>query len=150
MAHPVNSSPISQTNKTIALRFAQEGWGTEPNWQQVWDEVMAPDVVHHFSSLPDKVEGLEANKQFNQELFVGFPQLRSTIENIVAEDNVVIYRSTIEVKQSDPFLEIPATNKTAKMNDFTMLKFKDGKISEWWYETNLLSVMQQLGVMPDA
>lgn len=154
MAQPMNSSPInqelSQANKAIAFRFATEGWGTQATWQHVWDEVMAPGVVHHFGSLPDEIVGLEANKQFNQELFVGFPKLKSTIENIVAEDDIVIYRSTIEGKQSGPFLGMPATNKTAKMNDFTMLKIKDGKIREWWYETNLLSAMQQLGVMPDA
>ena len=68
----------------------------------------------------------------------------------MAEDDVVIYRSTLEGKQSGPFLGMPATNKTVKVNDFTMLKIKDGKISEWWYETNLLSVMQQLGLIPDA
>ena len=134
----------------MALRFAKEGWGTQSNWQQVWDELMAPDVVYHFNSFPDEVVGLEANKQFNQDLFIGFPKLKSTIENVVAEDDVVIYRSTLEGKQSGPFLGMPATNKTVRVNDFTMLKIKDGKISEWWYETNLLSVMQQLGLIPDA
>ena len=154
MAQPLNTAPIdqelSQANKAIALRLAQEGWGTQPNWQQVWDEVMAPDVIYHFNSLPDKVVGLEANKEFNKDLFIGFPKLKSTIENIVAENDVVVYRSTLEGKQTGPFLGMPATNKTAKINDFTMLKIKDGKVSEWWYETNLLAAMQQLGMMPDA
>ncbi len=154
MAYPMNSSPanqdLNQVNKEIALRFAKEGWGTQANWQRVWDEVMAPDVVHHFNSLPEEVIGLDANKAFNQELFVGFPKLKQTIENMVLEDDVVIYRSTLEGQQSGPFLGTPATNKAAKLNDFTMLKIKDGKISEWWYETNLLSLMQQLGLMSDA
>ncbi len=154
MAQPVNSSPInqsvSQVNKDIALRLAKEGWGTQPNWQHVWDELMAPDIVYHFNSSPDKIVGLAANKQFNKDLFIGFPKIKQTIENILAEDDVVIYRSTLEGKQSGPFLGMPATHKTVKTNDFTMLKIKDGKITEWWYETNLLSVMQQLGLMPAA
>ena len=154
MAQSMNLSPthqdLSQANKAIALRFAKDGWGAQADWQQVWDEVMAPDVVYHFNSLPEVVVGLEANKQFNQELFIGFPKLKNTIENVVADDDVVIYRSTLEGKQSGPFLGMPATNKRAKMNDFTMLKIKDGKISEWWYETNLLSLMQQLELMSDA
>lgn len=154
MAQPVNSSTInqsvSQVNKDIALRLATEGWGTQPNWQHVWDELMAPDIAYHFNSSPDKIVGLEANKQFNKDLFIGFPKIKQTIENIVAEDDVVMYRSTLEGKQSGPFLGMPATHKTVKINDFTMLKIKDGKIAEWWYETNLLSAMQQLGLMPDA
>ncbi len=154
MAQPMDLLPtnqnLSRVNKEMALRFAKEGWGTQPNWQQVWDELMAPDVVLHFNSFPDEVVGLEANKQFNKALFIGFPKIESTIENVVSEDDIVIYRSTLEGKQSGPFLGMPATNKTVKVNDFTMLKVQDGKISEWWYETNLLSVMQQLGLMPDA
>lgn len=154
MTQSMNASPInqdlSQVNKEIALRFAKEGWGTQPNWQNVWAEVMAPDVVYHFNSFPDEIVGLEANQQFNQDLFIGFPKLKNTIENVVAQDDVVIYRSTLEGQQFGPFLGMPATNKTVKVNDFTMLKITDGKISEWWYATNLLSVMQQLGFMPDV
>ena len=150
MAQSKTSIPLSQENKMVALRFAKEGWGTQPHWQQVWDELMAPDVIYHFNSFPDKVVGLEANKEFNKDLFVGFPKLQNTVENIVANDDVVIYRSTLEGQQSGPFLGMPATNKKAKMNDFTMLKIKDGKISEWWYETNLLSLMQQLDIMPES
>jgi hypothetical protein len=29
------------------------------------------------------------------------------------------------------------------------MKLRDGKIVEQWYETNLLSLMQQLGLAPD-
>lgn len=154
IAQPINSSHINQdsnqVNKEIAIRLAKEGWGTQSNWQQVWDELMAPNVVLHFNSFPDEVIGLEANKEFNKDLFIGFPEIKSTLENIVSEDDVVIYRSTLEGRQSGPFLGMPATNKSIKMTDFTMLKIKDGKISEWWYETNLLSAMQQLDLMPDA
>jgi hypothetical protein len=27
-------------NKEIAHRFEQEGWGTQPNWEKAWDELM--------------------------------------------------------------------------------------------------------------
>jgi hypothetical protein len=61
--------------KLIALRFAQEGWGTNPNWQETWDELMSHDVVHHFNSSPEPIVGLEANKAFNASLFQGFPDI---------------------------------------------------------------------------
>jgi predicted ester cyclase len=67
----------------------------------------------------------------------------------VAEGDTVIYRSTLEGKQTGTFLGIPATGKSAKMNDFTMVKIKNGKIVEQWYETNLMSLMQQLGLAPE-
>jgi predicted ester cyclase len=149
MKAPPSKAELSQENKAIALRYATAGWGTQPNWEQVWDELVAPNMVLHFNSFPEPVVGLEANKAFSKELFDGFPTIHSTIEDVVAEGDTVVYRSTLEGKQTGPFLGMPATGKKVKMNDFTMLKIKDGKIQEQWYETNLLSLMQQLGIAPE-
>jgi steroid delta-isomerase-like uncharacterized protein len=144
-----NPSTLTAQNKEIALRLAQDGWGTQKNWSQVWDELVALEVVYHFNSFPDPIIGLEANKAFSEDLFQGFPDIKSTIETVVAEEDTVIIRSTLEGKQTGPFLGMPITGKKVKMNDFTMYKIKDGKIREMWYETNLLSLMQQLGLAPD-
>lgn len=149
MSAPTKAKGLAATNKAIVLRYAKEGWGTNPNWEKVWDELVAPDMVLHFNSFPDPIVGLEANKAFSKDLFVGFPKITNRIEDIVADGDTVIYRSTLEGKQTGPFLGMPITNKSVKMNDFTMVKLKNGKIVEQWYETNLLSLMQQLGLTPD-
>jgi predicted ester cyclase len=139
---------LNQANKALALRYAKEGWGTQPNWERVWDELVAPDMVLHFNSFPEPIVGLEANKAFSKELFQGFPTIHNTIEDVVADGNLVIYRSTLEGKQTGPFLGYPATGKKSKLNDFTQLRIENGKIVEQWYETNLLSGLQQLGLAP--
>jgi predicted ester cyclase len=146
---PAMAEP-SQSNKAIALRYATEGWGTKPNWEKVWEELVSPDVVLHFNSFPAPIVGLAANKEFSKDLFRGFPTIKNKVENIVAEGDAVIYRSTLEGSQTGEFLGMPATGKPVKMNDFTMCTIKDGKIREMWYETNLLSLMQQLGLTPDS
>jgi predicted ester cyclase len=143
-----SKTSLSQVNKAIAVRYAKDGWGTQPNWEKVWDELVDPDMVLHFNSFPEPIVGLEANKAFSNELFEGFPTLRNTIETVVAEGDTVIYRSTLEGNQTGSFLGMPATGKKVKMNDFTMVKIENGKIKEQWYETNLLSLMQQLGLAP--
>jgi predicted ester cyclase len=148
-ATPSAQVELSQINKAIALRYAKEGWGTQSNWEKIWDELVAPDVVLHFNSFPDPIVGLKANKEFSKGLFEGFPAIKNTIGDVVAEGDTVIIRSTLEGKQTGPFLGMPATNKTAKMNDFTLYQIRNGKISEMWYETNLISLMQQLGVAPE-
>ena len=133
-------------NKQIALRFAQQGWGTMPNWKQVWDELVSPKVVYHFNSSPEAIAGLKANKEFNASLFLGFPDIKQTIQDIVAEQDKVVYRSTMEGTHTGEFLGIPPTNKSVKINDFTLLKIANGQITEWWYECNLLELMKQLGL----
>lgn len=140
---------LSQINKAIALRYATEGWGTQPNWERVWDELVAPDMVQHFNSFPDAIVGLENNKQFSEALFQGMPDVTSTIEDVIAEGDLVIYRSTVQGTHTGTFLGYPATGKTSKLNDFTQLRIENGKIVEMWYETNLLAALQQLGLAPE-
>lgn len=55
-------SELNQTNKAIALRYAKEGWGTQPNWEKVWDELVFLNTVLHFNSFPELTIGLKANK----------------------------------------------------------------------------------------
>ncbi|PZO19370.1 MAG: ester cyclase [Leptolyngbya foveolarum] len=137
-----------ERNKAVALRFLNEGWGTRPNWECIWDAIVAPEVVHHFNSDPNPIVGLADNKTFNSMLFQGFPAIEHTLEAMVAEDDKVVYRTALNGRHTGEFLGMPPTGKTAQINDFTMLRIVEGKIVEWWYDCNLLALMQQLGLMP--
>lgn len=137
----------TEQNKSIALRFAQDGWGTKPNWTKVWNELVSENVVHYFNSAAEPIVGLEANKVFNETLFQGFPDIHHTMEDVIAEGDKVVYRTTIQGTHTGMFLGTPPTGKSVKVNDFTLLRIADGKIVEWWYECNLLEVMQQLGLV---
>jgi steroid delta-isomerase-like uncharacterized protein len=136
-----------EQNRSIALRFAQDGWGTNSNWTKVWEHLMSADVIYHFNSSPEPIVGLEANKAFNASLFQGFPDIHHEIKDTIAEGDRVVYRTTIQGTHTGEFLGIPPTGKLVKINDFTLLRISEGKIMEWWYECNLLALMQQLGLM---
>lgn len=140
---------LNEQNRAIALRFAQEGWGTNPGWEKIWDELMSADVIHYFNSQAEPIVGLEANTAFNASLFRGFPDIKHRIEDVIAEGEKVVYRTTLEGTHTGEFLGIPPTGKSTKINDFTLLWIANGKIVEWWYECNLLEVMKQLGLMPE-
>ena len=135
-----------EQNKQIALRFAKDGWGTMPNWEKVWDELMSENVVYHFNSSPETIVSLKANKEFNINLFQGFPDIKQTIKDIVAEADKVVYRSTIAGTHTGEFLGILPTGKSVSINDFTLLRISGDRIVEWWYECNLLEMMKQLGL----
>lgn len=138
----------TEINRSIALRFTTDGWGTRPGWPEVWDELVAPDVIHHFNSDPEPVIGREANKAFNAALFAGFPALRRTLHDVLADGDKVVYRSTLSGAHTGPFLGMAPTGASAVLNDFTLLRIADGRIVEWWYDCNLLSLMRQLGLWP--
>jgi predicted ester cyclase len=136
-----------EQNKAIALRLATKGWGTVSGWEKVWDELVAEDMIQHFCGAKDVISGLEANKVFQASLFEGFPQIKQTIEAVVAEDDKVVYFHTLEGSQTGTFMGIPPTHKWVKGTGFTMVRIANGKVVEMWYETNLLEIMQQMGVI---
>ena len=109
----------TEKNKQIALRFAHDGWGTKSNWQEVWNELLSPDIVFHFNSRSQPIVGLEENKEFNASLFQGFPDIQQTIENIISEGDLVVYRSCLQGTHQGQFLDFPPTNKCVQINDFT-------------------------------
>ena len=138
----------SEQNKAIALRFATEGWGTNPNWEKAWDELISPDIVHYFCSWAEPIRGIETNKKFEASLFQGFPDIQQIIEDVIAQADKVMYRSTLKGTHTGMFMEIPPTGKVVTVNgSFTLFRISEGKIVEWWYELNLLEVMQQMEVI---
>jgi predicted ester cyclase len=151
-APAIAASPTGsvEQNRAIALRFAQEGWGTKPNWEKIWDELVSPNLIYHFNSTAQPIVGLQANKEFSKSLFQGFPNIRQNIEDTLAEGDKVVLRTTLQGTNTGEFLGTPSTGKSVKVNDFTMLRFSGGQIVEMWYECNLLEVMQQMGLVPRA
>jgi predicted ester cyclase len=146
----VNPATSTEQNRAIAMRFAQEGWGTNLSWEKVWDELVSPNLIYHFNSAAQPIVGLEVNKEFNKSLFEGFPNIRQKIEDVIVEGDKVVYRTTLQGTNTGEFLGTPPTGKSVKVNDFTLLQIADGQIAEMWYECNLLEVMQQMGLIPRA
>lgn len=137
-----------EQNKSIALKLATDGWGTVSGWKQVWDELVAEDVIQHFCSFPKPIFGLEAVKAFEASLFEGFPQIKQTISTMIAEQDKVVYLHILEGLHTGTFMNISPTGNNVKATGFTMVKIANGKVIERWYEINLLEVMQQIGVIP--
>jgi SnoaL-like polyketide cyclase len=116
---------VTELNRAIALRWAKEGWGTEPEWERVYDELMTPDCIQYFCSGADPICGLAANKEFDGSLFAGFPKIEQRIDTLIAEGEIVMMRH---------------------ITGFNQFRIVNGKIRERRYETNLLEVMRQLNL----
>jgi predicted ester cyclase len=119
-----------EQNRSIALQFAQDGWGTNPNWEKTWAKLVSPNVIYHFNSAPEPIIGLEANKEFSKSLFDGFPDIRQTIEDTLVEGDQVVIRTTLQGTNTGEFLGTPPTGKSVKVNDFTLLRLAGGQITE--------------------
>jgi predicted ester cyclase len=81
-------------------------------------------------------------------LWAGFPDVQTTILDTIAEGDKVVFRASTEGTHTGPFMGIPPTGKRAKWTFVDIMRIADGKLVEEWVETDMMSLMQQLGMVP--
>ncbi len=112
-----------------------------------FDELIAPDFVEH--ELPPGVpSGREGTKQLFSLLHTAFPDLRAEIEDVVAQDDRVVFHMTWRGTHTGSFMGIPPTGKQFAFEVFDMVRVANGKVAEHWGLMDQMSLMQQLGVIP--
>jgi steroid delta-isomerase-like uncharacterized protein len=95
--------------------------------------------------LPPTLEGYQ---QILAGFMSGFPDVHVTIEEQLAEGDTVMNRNTERGTHAGTWRGIPATNKSIALNEIVIFRLRDGKIVEWRYYPDLLSLLQQLGALP--
>ncbi len=137
--------PVSaKENETIVRRF-MEGAYTNP---EVHDELIADDYVGHFPPNPT-VHGLEGLKRFNAQSVTAFPDVRVTVEDLLAEGDEVAVRWTLRgTHEGELRGGVHATGRRVEVSGITLSRIERGKIVESWGNYDLLGMLQQLGVIP--
>jgi len=139
------SGDRTQQSKNVMRRFYEEFWcrGNE----DAVDELVSEDVVDH--QRPDGwPEGREGIKMLVRVWREGFPDMRETIEDLIAEDDRVVGRFTIDATHTGTFLGIPPTGRRIRIGGIDIVRVRDGQIAEFWYAEDALGLYQQLGVDP--
>ena len=132
-------------NKAFIDRMTKEFWNTGN--MAVIGEFYSADYVGHDPS------GLHAGdlaqfKQSAQAIFTGFPDLRVSIDDLVAEGDKVVKRWTAHSTHTGEFMGIPATGNPVETTGIHIYRIAGGKIAEVWANSDSLGMMQQLGVIP--
>jgi steroid delta-isomerase-like uncharacterized protein len=83
-------------------------------------------------------------------MFVGaFPDLNVVVEHWVAEGDLVVGVMTTKGTQAGEFMGMPASGKKFSVREMHMVRVANGKMAEHWGLSNEMSMMQQLGLMPE-
>src|SRR6185437_2146038 len=109
------------------------------------DHYFAQGFVDHTTpaGLPN---GLAGFKTYITTLRSAFPDLRLTVEEVVAEGATVVIRATARGTMTGDFLEMKATGKTATWTEIHISRLADGKVVEHWAAIDQLGMLQQLGL----
>jgi steroid delta-isomerase-like uncharacterized protein len=137
---------MSEDNKALARRSWEE-IVNERNPDAI-EEIYPPDLVWH---EPDQdLLGYEQARQFVSSFFRGFPDINITVEDVIGEGEQVVTRYTIRGTHHGETEEFgPPTEKQMELKGITIHRFEDGKIVEEWEAYDNLSVLQQLGLVPE-
>jgi predicted SnoaL-like aldol condensation-catalyzing enzyme len=124
----------SKNNKEIVIRFFEEVFNGR-NIQLV-DEFIAPDFINHNASI--KVRGAEGVKRGVLAQFQAFPDIHTTIEDIIAEGDKVVVRAC------DHFTPRP-NGKTIELTWIEIIRLENGKLAETWVEVDMSHLNQLAG-----
>jgi steroid delta-isomerase-like uncharacterized protein len=124
-------------------------------WVEAWNKrnpqavgaLTAPDFVRHDANSPDLV-GPEAEMQFVAAVVAAFPDLHFAVNQVVAEGNLVADHLTGTGTHQGEFLGVPPTGRAVRIQTMETYRIADGQVAEQWVITDVLGVLQQLGVIP--
>jgi steroid delta-isomerase-like uncharacterized protein len=140
------SRQMSETNKTVSRRLIEEAFNQ--GTYDVIDELVAPTYVNHDPFTGDTM-GLEGTREVIEGYRSAFPDLKVTIEDQLAERDLVATRWTAKGTHKGELLGIAPTGKEATVTGLTIDRIKDGKIVESWNNWDTLGMMRQLGLVPE-
>ena len=133
---------LEEQNKAI-VRYGLELYD-ERNFVER-DKLFSPNTVYHAPGGKEyNLKGYR--EQFASHFFTAFPDLRHTIEDIIADgDKVVLRLSDYGIHQGE-FMGIPPTGREIQWPVTSIFRLSDGIVQELWIEFDILSLMQQLGM----
>lgn len=140
----VSAAAQEMANKEVSRRDFEEG--LNQGNLEIYDEIIAPEAVLHTAS--GDIIGLEGIKAFVSMYLIAFPDLHFTIEDMVAEGDLVVIRWGTTGTHQGELMGIPATGVSTVGTGVSIQRISDGQIQESWLFGDDLGTMQQLGVMP--
>jgi predicted ester cyclase len=109
------------------------------------DEVVEPDLLFH-APVPVGANGVQALKQVMALLLRVYPDLHVTVEDLIAEGDKVVGRTTVTGTHRGEYMGIQPTGKSVTYNEIFIFRFVAGRVAEIWGVVDVFSQLQQIGV----
>jgi predicted ester cyclase len=113
----------------------------------VMDGLLAPDFVYHGPNGVE-VNGPEGYKQFIAGLRTYYPDIHVTIENILAEGDLVATRTISTFTAKEEGRDTTPTSRKVTMMGSILDRFEGDKLAETWEVYDRLDLFKQLGLIP--
>ena len=144
----METDPVLEANKEIGRRVLLEIWSQ--GRFDVIDDLYAPDYVDHVNRgpEPEEVHGPEGLKAAVTLFRSAFPDLQYTVDDVLAERDLVMTRFSASGTQRGEFLGAPPTYRRITYTGIDVNRVVDGRIVESWVQYDALGLLQQVGLVP--
>jgi steroid delta-isomerase-like uncharacterized protein len=132
----------TETNKDVYRRFIQRIFN-EARFEEL-DDFLAPDYRIQ-EAPPGTPAGAEGVRQVVEMFRSAFPDLDITLDEVIAEGDTVAARSTLRGTHRGEFLGVAASRNSVSVNTLTMVRLRDGRLTESWVKNDVAALMRQLG-----
>ena len=137
-----------EENKVLFRRFAEEVFNKGN--VSIIDEFLAPNFVEREALPPGTPSGRDGVKQLTLMFRTAFPDFNVSIDDMIAEGDKIVARTTWSGTQKGEFMGIPPSGKRVAFDVIDIIRILDGKGVEHWGVMDSSAMMQQLGVTPAA
>ena len=134
----------AEENKALVRRFVEEFWN-QGNTSAV-DELMEIDAAIHMPT--GEIVDHDGLKSFAATWRRSFPDWHSTFEELIAEGDKVAERWTGRGTHRGELQGTPPTGKRVEVPGSVFYRIVGGKIVGFRGQLDMMSLMQQLGVIP--
>jgi steroid delta-isomerase-like uncharacterized protein len=110
--------------------------------------LVAPDFVIR-TAPPGEGSSLETLTQTFEAVRAGLPDFEMRIDDLIADGNLVVSRTTITGTHLGDFFGAPPTGNTIHTTAIDLWRVENGKLAENWHLEDILAVMEQLGAAPN-
>jgi len=134
---------VEEQNKELVKRFYEAC--NERDFEAL-KEVVAPWYAWYVPSRNTEPISREGSMEFVREIFKAFPDCHWSIEDLIAEGNIVVSRFIMRGTHEGEFEGIPATGNKVEVSGFMMTRIENGKYVEDKEDVDMLGMMMQLGM----
>ncbi len=116
-------------------------------------QALSANYVRHCQAMPpgmQELRGREVMEQWLKANQVTFPDYREEIEFLLAEGDVVAWRSRGTGTQRGALGPFPPTGKRMEIVIIGMHRFEGDLVAETWTSWDNVAALMQLGLMPGA
>src|SRR5215217_5713347 len=125
-----------EENKALVRREQAELWNRTGDLDAA-EELFAADQA-------------EAAKQEAADFRRGFPDVISTIEDLIAEGDKVVARWRSRATHQGDYMGIPPTGKEVQFTGISVYRIEEGKIAESWTVEDQFGLMRQIGAVAES